>query len=350
MKTGSTETAYLDVVDNAAISNDLVVHGGLQVGGGGGLIDGALSVTGPDDSHILGALSIGGAGALVSDTLFLTRTQWVAAPTHALDVVGEGRFRVNDYHNLVLRSANAGDDEDAYIDLVRSNQTTVMTPTARIEFDVADPITHSTSMRFHTQGGDDTQPLSRLEITSHGDVRPGDDAAYLLGVPGRRWHTIYSANGVQTTSDGRLKENVVGLPYGLDAVGRLRPVAFTWKDGLDDQQHLGLIAQEVARVLPDLVVVGDDAARTLSMNYAEIVPVLVKAIQEQQDEIDTQTEQIAALERRLAVLEGAGSDQDDRSGVLDTLPALAIGGLVLGAVFLIGARRKRVRSRSTRSL
>jgi hypothetical protein len=267
---------------------------------------------------------------------------WVAAPTHALDVVGEGRFRVNDYHNLVLRSANAGNDVDAYIDLVRSNQTTVMTPTARIQFDVADPITHSTSLRFYTQGDDDSQSLSRLEITSDGDVRPGADAQYLLGIPGRRWHTVYSANGVQATSDGRLKENVVGLPYGLDAVKRLRPVAFTWKDGLDDQQHHGLIAQEVAHVLPDLVVAGDDPDRTLSMNYAEIVPVLVKAIQEQQDQIDAQAGQIADLEARLVALEDGRVDRANPTGTLKFLSVFGFGGLVLGAVVVAGIRRNDV--------
>jgi hypothetical protein len=344
VQTGNLRTAYLDVVDNAAISNDLAVHGGLQVGGSGALIDGALSVTGSDDSHILGALSVGGAGALISDTVFLTRTMWVAAPTHALDVIGEGRFRVNDHHNLVLRSANAGSDEDAYIDFVRSHQTSVVTPTARIEFDAADPITHSTSMRFYTQGRDDSQPLSRLEITSQGDVHPGADGTYLLGIPGHRWHTVYSENGMQTTSDGRLKENVVGLPYGLDEVRRLRPVAFTWKDGADDQAHHGLIAQEVAQVLPDLVMVGDDADRTLSMNYAEIVPVLVKAIQEQQDEIDTQTEQIAALEARLVALEDGQGDQASQTGDLKFFPAFGFGGLVLGAVILTRTRWNGVRS------
>jgi hypothetical protein len=342
LQTGNLQTAYLDVVDNAVVNNDLAVHGGLQVGGSGALIDGALSVTGSDDSHILGALSVGGAGALVSDTVYMTRTMWVAAPTHALDVVGEGRFRVNDYHNLVLRSANAGNDVDAYIDLVRSNQTTVMTPTARIQFDVADPITHSTSLRFYTQGDDDSQSLSRLEITSDGDVRPGTDAQYLLGIPGRRWHTVYSANGVQATSDGRLKENVVGLPYGLDAVKRLRPVAFTWKDGLDDQQHHGLIAQEVAHVLPDLVVAGDDPDRTLSMNYAEIVPVLVKAIQEQQDQIDAQAGQIADLEARLVALEDGRVDRANPTGTLKFLSVFGFGGLVLGAVVVAGIRRNDV--------
>jgi hypothetical protein len=336
--TGELQTAYLDVVDAAAVQHDLTVQGGLQVGPGGALIQGALSVAGQDDSHILGALSVGGAGALISDTVFLTRTQWIAAPTHALDVIGEGRFRVNDYTNLVLRSANAGADEDAYIDFVRSDQTDVLTPTARIEFDAADPFTHSTSIRFSTQAAGDPALQPRVEIAENGNLRPAVDNKISLGESGRRWTAVWAVNGTIQTSDGRLKENVAGLPYGLDAVRRLRPVAFTWKDGLDDRQHYGLIAQEVAQVLPDLVIVGDDAAGTLSLNYAEVVPVLVKAVQEQQEEIDTQNERIAALEARLSALEGAQGGQAAWPGWLDKLSPLWLGGLVLGALVLVGRR------------
>jgi hypothetical protein len=344
VRTGELQVAHLEVADYAAIEGDLGVRGGLNVGPGGALVQGTLSVEGAGDSYIQGRLGIGPVATVITRSVSPTESEEIIMrhPTHQLDVDGEARFRVNDHNHLVLRSRNTGSDEDAYIDFVDFAYPDLITPSARIEFDAADPITHSTSLRFYTQGPDDSQPLSRLEITSFGDVRPGADAQYLLGTPGRSWHTVYSANGMQTTSDGRLKENVVGLPYGLDAVRRLRPVAFTWKDGLDDQQHHGLIAQEVAHVLPDLVRAGDDPDRTLSMNYAEIVPVLVKAIQQQQDEIDTQAGQIAALEARLVALENGGVDQTGPPGTLKFLPVFGFGGLVLGAVVVAGMRRHGV--------
>jgi hypothetical protein len=339
LQTGNLQTAYLDVIDNAAINNDLSVHGGLQVGPSGARIGGSLSVIGSGDSHILGALSVGGAGALISDTVVMTRTQWITAPTHAIDVIGEGRFRVNDYNNLALRSPNAGSDEDAYIDFFRSDQSTTITPSARIEFDASDPFTHSTSLRFYTQGRDDAQPWSRLEITANGDVRPGADGAYLLGIPGRRWHTVYSVNGVEALSDGRYKENVDTLPYGLDEVTALRPVMFTWIEGPDEGLHYGLIAQEVREVLPNIISGDDGENGTLGMNYSELVPVLVRAVQEQQEEIDTQAEQIADLEARLAALEDGQPGQVGQPGVLHFLVTFGLGGLALGAVVLVGVRR-----------
>jgi hypothetical protein len=339
VQTGSLRAASLDVQDNAAFGNDLTVRGGLEVGASGAQIGGGLSVSGPDDSHILGALSVGGAGALISDTVDLTELQWIAAPTHALDVIGEGRFRVNDYTNLVLRSPNAGGDEDAYLDLIRSDQTTVLTPSARIEFDVADPFTHTTGIGFHTQGRDDAQMQQRLEITSQGDVRPGADNAYLLGTPERRWDTVYSVNGIETGSDGRYKEQIEDLPYGLDAVTALRPVSYRWIDHPEEGPHYGLIAQEVREVLPEIVR-GDEAqGGMLGVNYGELVPVLVKAVQEQQSEIEAQAEQIADLEARLAALEQGQLAQARRPGTLNLLATLGLGGLVLAVVSIAGVRR-----------
>jgi hypothetical protein len=65
--------------------------------------------------------------------------------------------------------------------------------------------------------------------------------------------------------------------------------------------------------------------------------VLVRAIQEQQGEIDGQAAQIAALEARLAALEAGSSGP---TGTMNRFAPLGFGGLVLGAVALVGLRRK----------
>jgi hypothetical protein len=338
VETGDLQTTYLDVARSAAIHDDLAVHGGLQVGPGGARIEGALSATGPDDNYIFGALGVGGAGAVISDTVLLTRTLWITAPTHALDVIGEGRFRVNDYHNLVLRSPNAGSDEDAIIDFIRSDQTDVITPSARIEFDAADPFTHTTSIHFYTQAPDDATMVDRLAITEEGDVLPGVSGGSLLGNETRRWDTVYTVNGVDTPSDGRDKEQVYTLSYGLDEVSALRPVIYTWRADPDQEPHYGFIAQEVRDVLPEIVA-GDEAEGSLSMSTMELVPVLVKAVQEQQEELEAQDERIAALEARLAALEGAPGGRASRPDWLSSFSLLSFGGLVLGALVLAGRRR-----------
>ena len=84
-----------------------------------------------------------------------------------------------------------------------------------------------------------------------------------------------------TTSDARLK-NILGKAKGLEIVNKLNPVNFEWKDGGEIQD--GLIAQEVAELIPNAVNVNDDGY--YSMDYSKVVTPLIKAIQEQQKEIE----------------------------------------------------------------
>ena len=104
--------------------------------------------------------------------------------------------------------------------------------------------------------------------------------AYKLHVVG----DIYTT-GTYQGSDLRLKDQVQDLGYGVREVLRLRPVSYRWKDATLGQPTLGLIAQEVEPVLPELVARGTDEAGLLSLNYTGLVPVLVKAVQEQEGTI-----------------------------------------------------------------
>ena len=55
-------------------------------------------------------------------------------------------------------------------------------------------------------------------------------------------------------SDARLKENVEDLNYGLKDVLDIRPVSFDWKDKRDGQHDIGVIAQEIEKIIPEVVV------------------------------------------------------------------------------------------------
>lgn len=99
-----------------------------------------------------------------------------------------------------------------------------------------------------------------------------------------------SANGVALTSDARFKTNVRTLDNPLEAVSQLRGVTFDWdRDTFRDRNfgagtQIGFIAQEVEKVLPELVVT--DAKGFKAVEYQNLVPVLVEAIKRQQAEID----------------------------------------------------------------
>ena len=91
-----------------------------------------------------------------------------------------------------------------------------------------------------------------------------------------------SATTITETSDERLKTNIVPLTNALDTVLALDGKAFV-KDG---KASIGLIAQQVKKVLPQVVVTGEDEMQTLSVQYGNIVAVLIEAVKEQQKQIE----------------------------------------------------------------
>ena len=160
---------------------------------------------------------------------------------------------------------------------------------------------------------------------------PNTDNTWNLGISGSyRWSHVYANNTTITTSDARLKTNVVTSPLGLNFINSLRPVAYQWIEGgrqivLDDKgepvvtgtdsngkpifqttsiagkrTHYGLIAQEVKTAL-DAANVGDFAGwvqddltkpdSTQSISYEQFIAPLIKAVQEL-------TARVAALESK----------------------------------------------------
>ena len=151
-----------------------------------------------------------------------------------------------------------------------------------------------------------------------GNIVPSSDNTYTSGTASLRWSVLWAVNGTIQTSDRRLKESIEASPYGLDEVMDLRPVSYTWKDRPKQGGKVGLIAQEVQVLIPEVVHVGDDESKTLGLNYADLVPVLAKAIQEQQEIIERQSEQ---LEKHEAEDGAMRARMDDLNRKLDLLVA-----------------------------
>jgi len=113
---------------------------------------------------------------------------------------------------------------------------------------------------------------------------------------------VYVGGTKVHTSDMRMKKDIADSQYGLDAVMKLHPVSFKWKNG-DDHTTLGFIAQDVQPVIGDLVyddaLGGKDGENMLGLNYEGFTPVLVKAIQEQQQIIEDLKIRVQSLESQL---------------------------------------------------
>jgi len=93
------------------------------------------------------------------------------------------------------------------------------------------------------------------------------------------------------TSDSRWKDSIRTLPYGLNMVNKLRPVDYVRKNNKVKTRETGFIAQDVEKVLNDLgytkqgMLIKDDRG-FMSLRYNDFIPVLTKAIQEQQEQIE----------------------------------------------------------------
>ncbi len=131
-------------------------------------------------------------------------------------------------------------------------------------------------------------------------------------------------------SDASLKHDVSALAYGLDEVLALQPSSYIYNDDDADALRFGLIAQDVRPVMPELVS-EDPVTGMLSLNYIDVIPVLVRAIQEQDAEI-------ASLRGTDMAADQAGGDSWALSGAIVLVAAAML--VLAGALTLRGGRRQ----------
>ena len=148
-----------------------------------------------------------------------------------------------------------------------------------------------------------------LEINA-GRLSDGDvsiEGGLGVGIAATRSDGDIRATGEITayaSSDARLKENVTEITNALDKVKAIRGVTFDWTDehleskgGEDDyfarKHDVGVIAQEIEEVLPEAVAEKKDGYK--GVRYEKMVPLLIEAIKDQQNEIDELKEMVKKL-------------------------------------------------------
>lgn len=108
--------------------------------------------------------------------------------------------------------------------------------------------------------------------------------------------SIYNSiqvKNVYNYSDARAKSNIQSLNNGLSSILKLRPVSYTFTDKADrsmfkmggNGQEIGLLAQEVEAVLPNIVLTDPDGKKLI--NYTAIIPIMIDAIKALQQEVET---------------------------------------------------------------
>lgn len=96
--------------------------------------------------------------------------------------------------------------------------------------------------------------------------------------------SITAVSDITAYSDARIKKNINTIEKALDKVLQLRGVSYQRTDMESDKIHIGVIAQEIEKILPEVVSKNDKGH--LSVAYGNIVGVLIEAIKEQQLQIE----------------------------------------------------------------
>jgi hypothetical protein len=112
------------------------------------------------------------------------------------------------------------------------------------------------------------------------------------------------ANSIAGSSDARFKTNITPIANPLQKVLALRGVHFNWNTSVfpqrmfSDKRTLGFIAQEVEKVLPEIVQTENTTEGYKSVQYDKVVALLVEAIKEQQKQINQLKRELKKLKRR----------------------------------------------------
>lgn len=134
-----------------------------------------------------------------------------------------------------------------------------------------------------------------VEVEAVGDVGTPAIATNTTTSGGTEYHAIFhesgtvrgsitsngSATAYNTSSDARLKENIADAADAGALVDAIKVRSFDWRDSGRHQDY-GFVAQELAPVVPDAVLVGDagaEVSEAWAVDYSKLVPLLVKEVQ-----------------------------------------------------------------------
>jgi hypothetical protein len=107
---------------------------------------------------------------------------------------------------------------------------------------------------------------------------------------------ITAAGDITAYSDRRVKENIITVDDALEKVNNLRGVYYNRTDSEDKRTKLGVIAQEILEIVPE--VVGQDADGMYNVSYGNLAGLFIEAIKEQQTQINDLKSEILILKNK----------------------------------------------------
>ena len=141
---------------------------------------------------------------------------------------------------------------------------------------------HATSdnLFFSTQVG--ATVTDRMVITNSGNVGIGTTSpSYMLHVNG----SVAGVGAYNALSDIRYKKDIKSLAHSLAKILAIRGVTYKWidEDKYGSQTQIGVIAQEIEKIVPDVVTTGSDGVKRVK--YTDLIPLVIEAMQEQNAEL-----------------------------------------------------------------
>ena len=189
---------------------------------------------------------------------FKTTADGASSATERLRITSAGNVRVPDNGKFTC-----GADDD--LKIYHNGSVNYL---AGDEIRVVNNAVSETMAKFIADGAVELyhNDIKKLETTSTGVTVTGD---------------------LNSTSDINLKKDIEVVSSATEMVNQLRGVKFTWKE--NDEKSVGVIAQEVENILPELVK-GEEGEK--SVNYSGLVGVLIEAVKELTEEVNTLKSQL----------------------------------------------------------
>jgi len=143
-----------------------------------------------------------------------------------------------------------------------------------------------------------TFPANMLEVIGNADVMgflgigvSAPTAQLQVGSSGDG--SVALANAWNTFSDIRLKRDLAVIPHALDKLLELHGYYYFWKQGSDQSRQVGVVAQEVEAVLPELVHTGSDGIKTV--DYPKLTALLIESTNNLKAQADKAEAESASL-------------------------------------------------------
>ena len=236
----------------------------------------------------------------------------VSDPTITLSGAVTGSATMTNLGNVTISTTATSDPTLTLAGDASGSATFTNLGNATLTVTVAnDSHTHDT--RYYTESESDTRYLQRSVDTwitssdgrqrlyfanvSHTYLKSSDNIYFRT--ENSDSDNCYVASGsitcvnLNSTSDINLKKDIEVISNANEILSQINGVRFSWKS--NDEKSVGVIAQEVEKVLPELVVVSENEEKTKTVNYQGLIGVLIEAVKDQQRQIDALKEEIKSL-------------------------------------------------------